>query len=76
MKLEYTKNNESNSEFYLISDKNKKNRIPRQNLVVERCRVKWAEKNGLNSEEGVVDKRELDEENEKKNGNMWDKGWY
>ena len=32
--------------------------------------------NGLNSEEGVVDKRELDEENEKKNGNMWNKGWY
>ena len=29
MKLKYTKNNESNSEFYLISDKNKKNRIPR-----------------------------------------------
>ena len=29
MKLKYTKNNESNSEFYLISDKNKKNRTPR-----------------------------------------------
>ena len=43
---------------------------------MERCRVKWTEMNGLNSEEGVVDKRELDEENEKKNGNMWDKGWY
>ena len=43
---------------------------------MERCRVKWAEKNELNSEEVVVDKRELDEENEKKNGNMWDKGWY
>ena len=43
---------------------------------MERCRVKWAEKNGLNSEEVVVDKRELDEENERKNGNMWNKGWY
>ena len=64
------KNNESNSEFYLISDKNKKNRTPRQNLVVGRCRVKWAEKSGLNSEVVVVDNRELDEENEKMNGNI------